>query len=229
VGLAECLRREQLRPSAYANSADFRFHVWEFFSSEACRFLFTAVLLLPFCALAAVGTSTEIQCAGRRTSEGHRRLSSCALPRARRSWPNTPSPPMFLLVFKKGDIARGQYPQASGDGRYAVGCDFINVRHWSDGSVKIAGVLPDRFRRRSRPRASPRTSSTVAWRRHPRGSHPHSSYGAQIALNANGFPDPLGFGVQSHRQLAGETRGRRQQRRGRRLQRRARRKGVIAS
>ncbi len=58
---------------------------------------------------------------------------------------NTPSPPLFPLKFKKGDIPAGQYPQLQATDGTPWGATFINVRHWLDGSMKTAGVLPGPF------------------------------------------------------------------------------------
>ncbi len=58
---------------------------------------------------------------------------------------NTPSPPMFPLEFKKGDIPAGQYPQLQATDGTPWGATFINIRHWADGSMKMAGVLPGPF------------------------------------------------------------------------------------
>jgi hypothetical protein len=108
---------------------------------------------------------------------------------------NTPSPPMFPLEFKKGDIPAGQYPQLQATDGTPWGATFINVRHWSDGSIKIAGVLPGPF-----PKAIP--TDCVSANVLNGGSAPAVSgltttqlYNELIQLNANGFAGALGSGL----------------------------------
>jgi hypothetical protein len=105
---------------------------------------------------------------------------------------NTPSPPMFPLEFKKGDVPAGQYPQLQATDGTPWGATFINVRHWSDGSMKIAGVLPGPF-----PKAIPTSCVTANVLNggpipEPSGLTPTQLYSEQIALNANGFAGAMG-------------------------------------
>lgn len=104
----------------------------------------------------------------------------------------TPSPPMFALEFKKGDIPAEQYPQLQAEDGTPWGVTFINIRHWSDGSMKIAGVLPGPF-----PKAIPTdctnakilnggSASTLS------GLSVAQLYNEQIRINANGFDGALG-------------------------------------
>jgi hypothetical protein len=108
---------------------------------------------------------------------------------------NTPSPPMFPVEFRKGDIPAGQYPKLQAADGTPWGATFINVRHWSDGSMKIAGVLPGPF-----PKAIP--TGCAAANVLSGGSAPAASglttaqlYSELIQLNANGFAGALGSGL----------------------------------
>jgi hypothetical protein len=108
---------------------------------------------------------------------------------------NTPSPPMFPLEFKKGDVPAGQYPQLQATDGTSWGATFINIRHWSDGSMKIAGVLPGPF-----PKAIPTgcvDAKVLSGGIAPAASGltPPQMYSEQIQLNANGFAGALGSGL----------------------------------
>jgi hypothetical protein len=156
---------------------------------------FTAALLLPFCALAAVGTSTEINVQVVGQAKVIEAIQLCSTSGAT-VVANTPSPPMFPLMFKKGDVPAGQYPQLQAADGTRWGATFINVRHWQDGSMKIAGVLPAPF-----PKNIP--AGCVNANVLNGGAAPAASglpapgdagglYSEQIQANVNGFSGALG-------------------------------------
>ncbi len=122
---------------------------------------------------------------------------------------NTPSPPMFPLWFKKGDIPSGQYPQLQATDGTPWPVTFINIKHWqSDGSMKGAGVLPGPFPKAvlaptgilTGPVPIP-TGCTVANVLNggtaplPSGLTAAQMYNENILVNVNGFSGALGAGL----------------------------------
>jgi hypothetical protein len=119
---------------------------------------------------------------------------------------NTPSPPMFPLEFKKGDIPAGQYPQLQALDGTPWPATFINIRHWSDGTMKMAGVLPGPF-----PKAVP--VACVSANVFNGGSAPAASgltptqlYAALIQMNITGQGASFGLTGSWDAKLANDAR-----------------------